>query len=48
MNCSPVKNRTVIIPHSGSHLGWGESRGRGEDSGDIVEKLFRSTCQLIL
>ena len=23
----PVKNRTVIIPHSGSCWGWGESRG---------------------
>ena len=31
MNCSPVKNRIVIIPHRGSCL------GRGEDSRDGAE-----------
>lgn len=32
MNCSPVKNRIVIIPHRWSCL------GRGEDSKDGAEQ----------
>lgn len=57
MNCSPVKNRIVIIPHSGSCLGrgWVQTAEMGQKQGNDRfsfclprKKSIRSTCQLFL